>query len=311
MKMDRLISIIMLLLQRDQVTAPELAERFEVSRRTISRDIEDICLAGIPIITTQGRHGGISIAEGYRVSKAVFTQEELGAILTGLKGMDSVSPRPQAAKVGAKLSTRENQVTGDQVILIDLASHYYGSLSEKIQQIKEAALGRRLIGFRYYYEKGESRRKIEPYRVVFRWGAWYVWGFCLDRQDFRLFKLNRLWELRVLDGSFEPRPLPEGEPRFDAYFDQGEQYRFRALFDPREKYRLVEEYGVGCFTEEEGKLLFERDFASYSNMREWALSFGDKVEILEPEDLVQDRLRQARNILGQAQKKEKDRTGSG
>lgn len=306
MKMDRLIGIIMLLLQRDKVTAPELAERFEVSRRTISRDIEEICMAGIPLVTTQGREGGISIAEGYRVSKAVFTREELGAILAGLKGVDSVSPAPQADKVGAKLSTRENQAAEDQVIMIDLASHYYGSLSEKIEKIKEAALGRRLIAFQYYYEKGESRRTIEPYRAVFRWSSWYVWGFCLDRQDFRLFKLNRLWDLAVLDVSFQPRPLPEGGPQFDSYFQQGEQYHFKALFDPREKYRLIEEYGAGCFRQAEGKLLFEEDFASYSNMREWALSFGDRVEILEPEELIQDRLRQARGILAQKQKKKRE-----
>lgn len=153
MKIDRLVGIIMLLLQRDKITAPELAERFEVSRRTINRDIEDICMAGIPLITTQGRDGGVSIAEGYRVNKTVFTQEELQAILTGLKGVDSVSPAPQVAKVRAKLSTRENRAVEDQVLMIDLASHYYGSLSEKIQQIKEAALACRLISFQYYTTK--------------------------------------------------------------------------------------------------------------------------------------------------------------
>ena len=299
MKIDRLVGIIMLLLQRDKITAPELAERFEVSRRTINRDIEDICMAGIPLITTQGRDGGVSIAEGYRVNKAVFTQEELQAILTGLKGVDSVSPAPQVAKVRAKLSTRENRAVEDQVLMIDLASHYYGSLSEKIQQIKEAALACRLISFQYYYEKGEVRRQIEPYRVVFRWSSWYVWGFCLDRDDFRLFKLNRLWDLTVMNVTFIPRAIPEGEPSFDDYFQQGEQYHFKALFQTSEKYRLIEEYGVGCFRSKKGKLLFEENFASYSNMLQWALSFGDKVEILEPEELIKDRVRQAKSSLEQ------------
>lgn len=302
MKIDRLIGIIMLLLQQDKITAPELAQRFEVSRRTINRDVEDLCMAGIPLVTTQGRDGGISIASGYRINKALLTPEELQAILTGLKGVDSISPTPHATQVSVKLSSRENQATVDQVVMIDLASHYYGSLSEKIQQIKEAALGQRLVAFRYYYEKGESWRKIEPYRVIFRWSAWYVWGFCLERQGFRLFKLNRLWDLHIMDDRFAPRALPEDNLRFDSYFQAGEQYHFKALFHPDEKYRLVEEYGVNCFKEQDGSLLFEQNFVSYNNMRQWALSFGDQVEILEPEELVNDRFQQAKNILGQKEK---------
>ena len=86
MKIDRLIGITMLLLQKGKVTAPELAERFEVSRRTISRDIEDICRAGIPLVTVQGYGGGISIAEGYRVNKAFLTEAELQAVFAGWTG---------------------------------------------------------------------------------------------------------------------------------------------------------------------------------------------------------------------------------
>ena len=190
MKIDRLVGIITILLQQERVTAPELAKRFEVSRRTINRDIEDICRAGIPLVTTQGYGGGISIAEGFTLDRSLLTEEELQLILSGVKGLDSVSETSYAQGLSEKLSA----AAADD-ILIDLASHYQAPLTRKIAVIRSAIRNRRHISFRYYYEKGQCRRTIEPYKLVFRWSAWYVWGWCLEREAFRLFKLNRLWEL--------------------------------------------------------------------------------------------------------------------
>ena len=91
MKIARLIGILSILLQEDKTTAPELAERFEVSRRTINRDIEDLCKAGIPIRTVQGTGGGISIMEGYRMDRTILTSRDMQMILAGLRSLDSVS----------------------------------------------------------------------------------------------------------------------------------------------------------------------------------------------------------------------------
>ena len=125
MKIDRLIGIITILLGQDKVTAPELAKRFEVSRRTINRDIEDICKAGIPLITTQGYGGGISIADGYKIEKTLFTEEELQTIFTALKGVDSVSKTPYLEKLlEKKLSSKNKQIIANDNIVIDLRSHY-------------------------------------------------------------------------------------------------------------------------------------------------------------------------------------------
>ena len=297
MKIDRLIGIIAILLQRDRVTAPELAERFEVSRRTINRDIEDIGRAGIPIVTVSGRGGGISILDSYKVEKTFFTRDELQAMLTGLKGLDSVSRTSYHAGMVEKLSGRGARVESDGVVMIDLASHYQKPLTQKIECIRGAIRARRCVAFRYCNEKGESERRIEPYHLVFRWSAWYVFGYCLDREAFRLFKLNRLWDLRALDTEFQPREIPEGELDFDGYFSS-EEFHLVALFDASAKYRLIEEYGVNCWRESgDGRLLLERGFASYENMRAWVFSFGDKVSVLEPERLREDRRRQAETIL--------------
>lgn len=293
MKIDRLIGIITILLQRDQITAPELAKRFEVSRRTINRDIEDICRAGIPLVTTQGYGGGISIADGYKVDYALLTQEELQMLFSGLKGLDSVSERPYSTRLAEKLSGRAIDVADTMVI--DLASHYQVSLTRKISAIRDAIQNKQHISFRYYYEKGESYRTIEPYKLIFKWSAWYVWGYCTQRQGFRLFKLNRLWNLEMGTDRFVPRELPPLE--LDQYFSKN-RIHLKALFEKDQKYRLIEEYGPDCFQPSlENSLLFEWDFASYSNMREWVLSFGSQVEVLEPEQLRADLRQQAEKIL--------------
>ena len=137
MKMDRLIGILSILLQRERVTAPELAEQFEVSRRTIQRDIEALGRAGIPIATVQGAGGGISIMEGYRVDRTVLTAPEMGAILAGLRSLDSVSGTRRYAQLMEKLSAGTGGlVSGGAHMLIDLSSWYKTSLPPKIELIQ-------------------------------------------------------------------------------------------------------------------------------------------------------------------------------
>jgi len=297
MKIDRLIGIITILLQNDKTTAPELAERFEVSRRTINRDIEDICKAGIPVVATQGYGGGLSIADGYKFDKSLFTKDELQAIFAGLGGMDSVSKASALAGLREKLSPKGQRVIAQDIIIIDLASHYQSSLTPKIELIKKAIRTKHILTFQYCCEKGESKRRIEPYRLVFKWSSWYVFGFCLDRQAYRLFKLNRLWDLQTDEKTFSGREIPEEELSFGDYLAKGDIH-LKAVFEESEKHRLIEEYGVDSYSVyEDGKLLFERDFVSYENMREWVFSFGDKVSVLGPKELRDDRKKQAENIL--------------
>lgn len=294
MKIDRLMGILTLLLRQERTTAPELAERFEVSRRTISRDIEDLCKAGIPIVTTQGQGGGISVAEGYRIDRTLFTREELRDVLAGLMGMDSVSKTPRRRTLSEKLSSRD--MAADEVFFIDLASHYQQPLTQKIDLIKAAILDGRLLSFQYAGKDKTERRVMEPYRLAFKWSAWYVWGYCPERQAFRLFKLNRLWDPELGQAHGANRELPLEELTHDGYLSQ-ENYRLRALFAETEAYRLIDEYGVGCYTPTEQGLYLERSFAGYENMRQWVFSFGSRVRVLAPDALREDLARQARDML--------------
>lgn len=296
MKIDRLIGILAILLQRERTTAPYLAEKFEVSRRTISRDIESLCKAGIPIVTAQGANGGISIMEGYKIDRTLLTSADMQAILAGLRSLDSVSGTNRYAQLMEKLSAgTSNLLAGDPHILIDLSSWYKSSLAPKIERIHGAIERGERIAFRYFSPKGESRREIEPYDLVFQWANWYVWGWCCARQDFRLFKLNRLTELENTGVRFEKRAAPLPELSAERVFP--DEYPVRARIAPSYKWRLIEEYGEGCFTEQpDGYLLFERGFSSRGNLLSWILSFGGGAELLEPAE-VRGQLRALGELL--------------
>lgn len=294
MKIDRLIGILSIMLQREKVTAPFLAATFEVSRRTINRDIEALCRAGIPISTSQGAGGGLAIMSGYRVDKALLTSGDMQAILAGLRSLDSVSGTNRYSQLmeklaGPKLMAQEGS------LLIDLASWYKAPLSEKLGLLQEAISGCRLAGFRYYGPGGESRRTVEPYYIVFRWGSWYVWGFCLKRNDYRLFKLNRMAGLTLLEG-FEPREIPYPDFSDERVFPGN--YRVEAIVPPKYKWRLVEEYGEGCFTvEPDGRCRFQIDFTNLDSAVDWLLEFRGDAELIGPPEVREELLKMGRKII--------------
>lgn len=284
MKLDRLIGILSILLQREQVTAPELAEQFEVSRRTIQRDIEALCRAGIPIATAQGSGGGISILEGYRVDRTLLTAPEMQAILAGLRSLDSVSGTRRYAQLMEKLSAGNSSlVAGNAQMLIDLSSWYKTTLAPKIETIQSAIQQHNMVHFTYHSPKGTLSRAGEPYYLVFRWSSWYLWGWCCSRQDFRLFKLNRMTDLAPGE-TFSPRPAPLPDLAPQRIFPAN--YRVTVLFDPSCSWRLVEEYGADSFiSQPDGKLLFRWGFPDKESVISWLLTFGDSAQLLEPAQL--------------------------
>ncbi len=282
MKIDRLIGILSILLQEEKTTAPELAERFEVSRRTINRDIEDLCKAGIPIKTAQGAGGGISIMDGYRMDRTILTSKDMQMILAGLRSLDSVSGSQYYGQLMEKLQTGSSEfISGRDYMLIDLSSWYKGSLAPKIEVIQSAIENRHLLEFKYYAPSGESVRMIEPYYLVFQWSSWYVWGWCRDREDYRLFKLNRMDSAAETGQEFVCRDAPMPDLSTEKIFPGG--IRVKALFTPDMKWRLVEEFGPHCFSEaSDGRLLFTADYTDMENLVTWLMTFGAKAEVLEP-----------------------------
>jgi hypothetical protein len=174
--------------------------------------------------------------------------------------------------------------------------YFKSSLSKKIMSIKRAIADSKLITFDYYSEKGQSCRRIEPYCIIFQWSSWYVFGYCLERGDFRLFKLNRLYGLTVLAEVFAPREIPPGSLTFEDRFP--DEHRIVVLFEPSALYQLVDSYGRECFTEQpDGFLRFEFGYTNRSYMVNWILGFGDKAKVLEPSDMAEEILNIAKKMV--------------
>lgn len=288
-KIDRLIGIISILLQKEKVTAPYLAEKFEVSRRTINRDVENLCKAGIPIVTEQGKNGGISIAEGYKVDKTLFTSGEIQAILSGLKSLDSVSGSNRYQLLMDKLSCGSNDYVGASgPVVINLSSWYQSSLPPKFELIKDAIERKKKIEFHYYGPGGDNTRLLEPCLLIFEWSSWYVWGYCLLRDDFRMFKLNRMDQIRCTNEDCEKREIPlyHMDPRKVQWTNGVE---VTAEFDKSMKWRLIEEFGINSFSENaDGRLLMNIGWSDQESLFGWLLGFRDCVRIIEPVEYQKD-----------------------
>lgn len=297
MKIDRLIGILSVLLQEEKVTAPELADRFEVSRRTINRDIEDLCRAGIPVSTSQGAGGGIRIMDGYRMDRTLLTSKDMQMILAGLRSLDGVSGSHYYGQLMEKLKAGSSTVvSGSETILIDLSSWYQDSLPARMELIQNAIEERKVIRFNYYAPNGDSTREIEPYFLIFKWSNWYVLGWCRLREDYRMFKLTRMDQIVQSDTRAADRKVPIPDLSNERIFPGG--IHVKAVFQPEMKWHLLEEFGADSFeVQPDGTLLFEQEYTDRDNLLTWMLTCKDKVTVLEPEDIRDELFHIAGNIM--------------
>ncbi len=282
MKTERLVGMLSMLLTHERLTVKRLAEEFEVSARTVMRDIESLCLAGLPVCTARGRDGGVYLQDGYRLDRALFCEQDLRDILCGLRTLESVSPSRRYARLIDRVSAGGARPE-DGHMLVDLASWYKQPLSDAIAVIEEAMRDGRLIRFRYLSKNGETVREAEPYYLVYRWSDWYVYAHCLLRGEMRLFKLLRMSGL-CLGGGFAPRQVAPPDLSPHAVFP--EECRVRALVDPECRWRLVEEFGESSFSvTADGRLDFDFCFGSSEGVVPWILSFEGRAELVEPREL--------------------------
>jgi predicted DNA-binding transcriptional regulator YafY len=208
------MAITILLLNRKRVQAQELADRLEVSLRTIYRDLESLNLAGIPIVSYTGAEGGFEIMENFRLDRQMLSFDELMALSTALRGLHSSQAFSNQNldglldKVGALVSKAEQgRVAGADQVIIDL-NPWKSSASErnKYDMLHKAVSDKRLIRFTYTNgQGGETERCIEPMGLVLKGYTWYLHGYCLNRDDYRMFRLSRIRNLLILEDTFQRR----------------------------------------------------------------------------------------------------------
>lgn len=284
MKIDRLIGILSILLQKDKVTTAELAEKFEVSRRTILRDIDTLNMSGIPVVSEQGQRGGVSIMDGYKVDRTILSSEDMQAILSGLKSLDSVSGTNRYRQLMEKISADDTaSINADNHIIVDLSNWDKSVVADKIDLIKKAIEQQYIISFRYFSPNGESKRRIEPYHLIFQWSNWYVWGYCCLRNDYRMFKLTRLTDLECTGESCELREVPEYT--CDKLRHTKGEIEVTARFEKSLKWRIIDEFGAEIPRfDESGDILLTFTWYDIPSFYSYILSFGDKAEIISPKE---------------------------
>lgn len=297
MKIDRLIGILSILLQRDKVTSQELAEKFEISRRTILRDIDSINMAGIPVVSRQGRGGGISVMDGYKIDRTLLSSDDMQAILSGLKSLDSVSGTDRYRRLMEKLSADDvTSVNADSHIIIDLSSWDRSVIADKIELIKKALEQRHIITFRYFSPNGESERRIEPYHLIFQWSAWYVWGYCTERQDYRMFKLTRMTQLALSDEICKDRNVPEYA--CDKLRHTKGEIKATVRFDDPVKWRIIDEFGVDLLNyDDNGNLIMTFTWSDIPSFYRYILTFGSNAEIIDPPEYRREFAELVKNII--------------
>ena len=291
MKLDRLVSILVLLLRKEKVRAKELAELFEVSVRTIYRDIEAINLAGIPIVTYQGVNGGIGIAEGYRLDKSVLTEDEMSTIVSTLNGIATTMPDKKYEIIMEKIRNTipskqlENMDSKVKQLIIDFFPWGSGKfLKESVSIIKKAIENHNLIQFNYIdYGSNKTIRTVEPYSLVLKSQNWYLHAWCQIRQDLRIFKLSRIRELKVLEQKFEIREIEFDSLDLDTEWkNSGETVALQLLFDAEMENIAFEFFGESLEKQNDGKLLFKTEMPEGYWLYGFILSFGTGVEVIEP-----------------------------
>jgi len=217
MKTERLFAILMVLLSEGRVSASELAKRFEVSARTIYRDLDSLAQAGIPITAETGRNGGIQIMENYKLDNRFFSSSELASLLIALKSLTTANTPMSIQHTAEKLkslipaSHSDNIERKLQQIVVDYAPWISSGhpLTSSHMVVNTALEQQRLITISYENRLGHnSERIVEPHRLIFKENSWYLFAFCREKEDFRFLKLSRIQSISLLDKTFEFREVP-------------------------------------------------------------------------------------------------------
>lgn len=281
MQIHRLLEMVYLLLDKKKVTAKELSEKFEVSERTIYRDLQTLSASGIPIYTMKGKDGGISLMDSYVLNKSLLSEKEQNEILYALQGL-SAANYPNADLVLEKMRSLFQRGEEDWID-VDFTHWSSGREEKKIfQKLKCAVTEKRRIKFDYYNASGEkSTRETEPHKLYFKEKAWYLYAYCLQREEFRFFRITRMENVKVTDTHFVKR-LPSIEEKKENVNWKNVSLTLR--FSPAVSYRILDDFQRSCITwEPDGSLLVQATIPENEWVYGYLLSFGEHVTILEPE----------------------------
>lgn len=297
MQESRLFRIIYYLLDKGKSTAPELAEKFEVSVRTIYRDIDIISSMGIPVYAMQGKGGGITLLDNFVLDKSLLSTREKEQILMALQGIIATEPNNSdelLTKLGSLFQTKNTNW-----IEVDFSNWVKRNPSQDIFQLmKSAIFSRNVISFQYFSSNREStKRRVEPLKLVFKSKDWYLYGFCLIRNDYRFFKLTRIKEMEI-QAEVYSREIPS-TCSIGKQMDIQNAIAVTLKFDQDMAFRVYDEFAEGVIEDKQGNLYVRTNLPDSDTLYSYLFSFADSVEIVEPENIRE----QVKNKLAAMQKK--------
>lgn len=284
MQINRLFEIVYILLDKKRVTARELSEHFGVSRRTICRDIDTLSTAGIPIYTERGKGGGISILPDFILNKSILNEGEQNEILSALYGLSSIKT-DDTTQILRKLSTIFNKTTTNWME-VDFSG--WSHENDFFNDFKTAILERRIVQFDYYNRYGDKAvRRVEPMQVWFKSKSWYLKGFCLSKQDMRLYKVSRIKNLIVTDKSFVQRDsiAVSGESNLNTYNGQ-RITTIKLRIAPERAFRVFDDFYESMAEKQpDGSFIVTVSWPEDNWLYGFILSFGKYIEVIEPEHI--------------------------
>lgn len=285
MQVERLVQMIFYIVNHEKVTAHELGEYFDVSTRTIYRDIDTLTLIGIPIITAKGTGGGISLMDGYTIDKSTFSQKEQQSIYQGLQILQATKfPAAEATlnKIGALFKEKSEL----QWLEVDFT--YWGSEEkEKIRfaDLQHAILNKYVITFQYFNsELQASTKKINPLRLVFKSHTWYILGYCHSNQELRVFRLSRMRHISITPETFDME-LPKNYSMNCEDKERGEFPTIKLKFSSEIAHKIYDHFQESQVSLKGGSYIVEVQYELNNWLFHYLLSFGKYVEVLEPEIL--------------------------
>jgi predicted DNA-binding transcriptional regulator YafY len=284
-KIERLISIVMILLKREVVSASELSTLFNVSVRTIQRDIDSLGYANIPIFAIVGSKGGYSLMDEYKFDKRLMTNEDLENIIIALSGFEKLIFSQELQLTIEKIKSMTNGLTD---IDIDFSFYDFAGRREFFSQlllIRQAIRENRQISFDYINQSGEiSSRIIDPYKLSLREMRWYVYGYDSNKHMFRIFKIARMSRLE-LKNFFSP--LENVPPRFNQPIQETVEVELELSIKVLDQF--IERYGKDSLekrTNQCYKTIVSLPRNDYGY--QFLASFGNSVKIVGPDYFIQD-----------------------
>ncbi|MFB9327907.1 helix-turn-helix transcriptional regulator [Paenibacillus aurantiacus] len=288
-KVERLISIIMILLKKDIVTTTEFAQLFNVSKRTILRDMETLSLSNIPIYAIHGMNGGYGIMDEYKVDKRLLSSSDLENILTALGGLEQILVSEEVEVTLRKIEAMVSPLSPKGPI--QLSFYEWEGRSEVLQILRicqQSILKRRLVSFDYIDRNGSmTNRIVEPYQLHFSESSWYLKGFCLQRQRYRTFKLSRIDHLLMDDSTFNPRDDGLEQEHETGY--QPQLVTIKALISPIIADHFIERHGRKSIEPYSADYFLATVHVPQNSIGfQFLASFGTNLEIVDPKAYVED-----------------------